>query len=80
VLKKVLQRLDDLYRAVKAGHSLTGEWAAQLETLGRNVQVRWLDQVVAGRAESVNEQGSLILTRVDGSTFTALAGEVTLQV
>ena len=79
VLRLVLEHLDDLYGAVKGGKSLTDEWAAQLETLGRTVQVRWQDQLVEGRAEAVDQQGSLVITRADGSTFTAVAGEVTMQ-
>ena len=80
VLRVVLEQFDDLYRAVEGGYSLTKDWAALLETLGRTVQVRWHDQVVEGLAQAVDEQGNLILTRSDGTTFTALAGEVTLQV
>ena len=80
VLQIVLEQLDGLYREVEAGRSLTSDWAALLETLGRTVQVSWNDRVVEGRAESVDEQGNLILARPDGTTFTALAGEVTLQV
>lgn len=80
VLRLVLKNFDDLYRTVKGGGSLTQEWAAILETLGRMVQVRWLDQVVEGKAESIDEQGNLIIKRPDGSTFTAVAGEVTFQI
>ena len=79
MLRVVLEQFDDLYQAVKGGLSIANEWAALLDTLGRTVQVRWQDQVVEGRAESVDEHGNLILTRPDGTIFTALAGEVTLQ-
>ena len=79
VLQLVLEHFDDLYRAVKGGESLTEDWAASLETLGRTVQVRWGDHVVEGRAEAVDERGNLVLARPDGTTFTAVAGEVTLQ-
>ena len=79
VLRSVLEHLDDLYRGVKSGLSLTGDWAALLDTLGRDVEVRWRESVVRGRADSVDDQGNLVLTRRDGSTFKATAGEVTLQ-
>ncbi len=79
VLRTVLEHLDDLYGGVKNGLSLTADWAAMLDTLGRDVEVRWKDSVVKGRADSVDDQGSLVLTRPDGSTFKATAGEVTLQ-
>ena len=78
-LRLILKNFDGLYRTVRNGGSLTQEWAAILETLGRNVQVRWFDQVVEGKAEAIDEQGNLIITRTDGSTFTAVAGEVTFQ-
>ena len=79
VLRAVLEHFDELYRAVKGGGSLTKDWAASLDTLGRNVQLRWHDQVVEGRAEEVDEQGNLVLRRPDGTAFTAVGGEVTLQ-
>ena len=78
-LRLVLKNFDDLYRAVRGGGSLTQEWAAILETLGSTVQVRWLDQVVEGTAESIDDQGNLLIKRPDGSIFTAVAGEVTFQ-
>ena len=75
----VLERLDVLYASIKEGHSLTDRWAAQLETLGRTVQVRWRDRQFEGYAGGVDEEGNLLLTRPDGSTIVVVAGEVTLQ-
>jgi BirA family biotin operon repressor/biotin-[acetyl-CoA-carboxylase] ligase len=80
VLQRLLERFDDLYCAIRNGSSLTRDWAKLLETLGRTVHVRWQEQVVEGHAEAVDDQGNLILRRADGSTFRAVAGEVTLQV
>ena len=80
VLGRVLIEFDDLYRAVRAGKSLTNDWAAMLETLGRTVQVRWKERVIEGWAESVDDQGNLVLVGADGVTTTVAAGEVTLQV
>ncbi len=79
LLQGVLERLDALYLAVKGGASLTERWAAKLETLGREVKVRWKDRVVEGRAQGVDDMGGLILARPDGSIFTVTAGEVTSQ-
>jgi len=79
VMRAVLEELDDLYRRVAGGISLTADWAAMLDTLGRNVEVHWKDSVVKGRAQSVDEHGNLVLARPDGSTFKAMAGDVTLQ-
>lgn len=80
VLGRVLAELDDLYRAVRSGKSLTNDWAAMLETLGRTVQVRWKERVIEGRADAVDDQGNLILVGAGGVTTTVTAGEVTLQV
>ena len=79
VMLAVLERLDDLYAAVKRGCSLTDRWAAQLDTIGRTVKVRWGDRLMEGRARGVDEQGNLLLAQPDGSTVTVVAGEVTLQ-
>ena len=79
VLRLFLEEFDDLYLTVKEGRSLTEEWAEQLETLGRTVRISWRGRDVEGRASGVDEVGNLVLTRSDGSTFTAVAGEVTLQ-
>ena len=79
LMLSMLERLDGLYAAIRRGRSLTDEWAAQLETLGQSVQVRWSDRVVEGEATGVDEQGNLLLAQPDGSTVTVVAGEVTLQ-
>ena len=78
-LIQVLRELDRRYALIKAGQSMRQEWAAQLETLGRNVVVRWQDNTEEGTATGVDEMGNLILTKADGTTRTVVAGEVTLQ-
>ncbi len=79
VLTSLLRGLDKHYADIRAGHSLTYEWASRLETLGRDIQVRWQDRVEEGVATGVDDKGNLILTQPDGSTKTVIAGEVTLQ-
>ena len=49
------------------------------ETLGRSVRLRRADETIAGVAESVDEQGNLLVRRPDGTLYTATAGEVTSQ-
>ena len=80
VLQSLLEHFDELYAAVRGGQSLVRTWEQQLDTLGKSVRLAWQNTVVEGRAESVDEQGNLILRLADGSTFTATAGEVTSQV
>tara|TARA_B100000809_G_scaffold243211_1_gene268008 strand:- start:308 stop:820 length:513 start_codon:yes stop_codon:yes gene_type:complete len=79
VLQHLLEHFDDLYTAVRQGQSLVPMWEKQLDTLGKSVHLAWQEKVVEGLAESVDEQGNLILRMADGSTFTAIAGEVTSQ-
>jgi BirA family biotin operon repressor/biotin-[acetyl-CoA-carboxylase] ligase len=79
VLVAVLASLDSLYARVRNGESLIDEWGQRLETLGRDVQVRWKDRLLEGRATGIDGKGNLLLSQRDGSTVTAVAGEVTLQ-
>jgi BirA family biotin operon repressor/biotin-[acetyl-CoA-carboxylase] ligase len=78
-LRTYLQELDRLYLAVKSDQSLYADWRANMETLGKRVQVRWQDSADEGLAEDVNPEGNLLLRKDDGSLVTLVAGEVTLQ-
>ena len=80
VLLLVLSKMDEWYARVSEGKSLTSDWAATLETLGRQVELRWRDQVLEGLAESVDDHGNLVLLQADGTRVTVMAGEVTSQV
>lgn len=80
VLRTLLEHFDDAYATVRAGKSLTAEWSAMLDTLGRTVTLRSQHDVIEGIAESVDEQGNLIVRQPNGSPYTATAGEVTSQV
>ena len=79
-LHSVLKNLDAWYARVKAGESLTEDWAATLETLGKQVELRWREQVITGLAESVDNQGNLTILQPSGERVTVVAGEVTSQV
>ncbi|MYA61623.1 MAG: biotin--[acetyl-CoA-carboxylase] ligase [Dehalococcoidia bacterium] len=79
-LHSVLKNLDTWYARVRSGESLTEDWAATLETLGKRVELRWRDQVLTGLAESVDDQGNLTLLQPGGKRVTVVAGEVTSQV
>ena len=80
VLISTLRRFDALYARVRAGESLTAEWAAVLETLGKRVELRWGDRVLRGTAEGVDDGGNLILLDDDGERVRVTAGEVTSQI
>ena len=79
VLRTLLEHFDDSYAIVRSGGSLTAEWSAMLDTLGRSVSLRSQDETIEGVAESVDAQGNLLVRLPDGSLYTATAGEVTSQ-
>ena len=80
VLLSVLRNLEVWYGRVSRGESLTKPWAESLDTIGKQVQLRWRDSLIEGVAESVDDSGNLIVVQRDGSRISAVAGEVTSQV
>ena len=89
LLRHLLQEMDRLYISLRegvpsasqevegAGAKIVEEWRGLLETLGKQVEVRWRDDVYSGYAEDVDEVGQLILRVGDGTLVTLPAGEVT---
>ena len=80
VFISALRNLEEWYRRVAGGESLTKRWAESLETIGKHVQLRWRDSTIEGIAESVDDSGNLVVLQCDGSRVRAVAGEVTSQV
>ena len=80
LLQAVLAELSVIYTHLREWEDVWGDWQSSLETLGREVQVRWGEQVEEGVAEAVDGEGNLLLRRADGTLVTLVAGEVTLQV
>ncbi|MBM2826450.1 MAG: biotin--acetyl-CoA-carboxylase ligase [Dehalococcoidia bacterium] len=79
LIQEILNRLEELYIRVGEGWPIHREWQRRLETVGKRVRVVSFDRVEDGYAESVNEDGSLVLRRTDGTVTTILAGDVTLR-
>ena len=79
ILRCLLEELDSLYSTVRRGESIRGEWQSHLETLGKVIKVKSGDIVQEGHAESVAEDGSLLLRRSDGTLAQLNFGEVTLR-
>ena len=75
----ILNEFEALYLAAQAGEPIHKEWRARLGTLGKEVQVRFGEQVEEGLAEDVDADGNLVLRRADGSRVTIAAGDVTLR-
>ena len=80
VLEAILAEMESLYLKVRSGETIVDEWSVKVETLGKQVQVRWGDQVYEGVAQSLDGEGNLLLRLGDGSLLKVTAGEVTLQV
>ncbi len=78
LLIALLAGVERRYEALRAGESPHQEWAVRLATLGRPVKVTTSDGVLAGVAESVDEDGALLLRTLDGALHRLLAGDVTL--
>ncbi|MFQ5872762.1 MAG: biotin--[acetyl-CoA-carboxylase] ligase [Dehalococcoidia bacterium] len=84
VFRSLMEELEALYLSVRAGESLLHLWEPYVATLGQHVQVQWRREDVEGYmergyAESVDEEGRLLLRLPDGTLKTLVAGEVTLQ-
>ena len=79
VLAAVLGRFEGLYEAVRRGEPVHQAWKARLDTIGRQVRVRFGDGVEEGVAEDAEPDGALVLRRPDGSLVRIEAGEVTLR-
>jgi BirA family biotin operon repressor/biotin-[acetyl-CoA-carboxylase] ligase len=80
ILCALLGEFEELYRALQSGEPMIKLWRRQLDTLGKEIAARCGEEVWHGRAESVDDEGNLLLRRPDGSLATIVAGEVTLQV
>jgi len=74
----LLCELERLYLEAQAGAPIHREWQAQMETLGKWIQVRAGESVERGKAETVTEHGNLILRRANGSIAEIIVGDVTV--
>ena len=79
VLVHLLMETEQLYLALRKGEPVCQEWREKLETLGKVVHVKTGTEVEKGLAESVDEDGALLLRRSDGTLVRIVAGEVTLR-
>jgi len=78
LLAAFLAGVEQRYESLRAGESPHQEWAARLATLGRPVEASTSAGVLTGVAESVDEDGALLLYTPDGRLHRLLAGDVTL--
>jgi BirA family transcriptional regulator, biotin operon repressor / biotin---[acetyl-CoA-carboxylase] ligase len=79
VIRTVLIEMDRLYTDLPQGERLLHQWKTHLITLGQQIQVNMGDQVYTGRAESVTDDGSLMVRQKDGYLVRVIAGDVMLK-
>ena len=77
----VLRELDcDYARACGSGFAaLAAEWEAQCATLGQNVSIHLGDRTIKGRAESLDDDGSLLVRTQHGRLERIIGGDVILE-
>lgn len=79
ILVAYLQAVEERYDQLQAGHSPRAEWAAALDTLGREVVVHLPDgSRLQGRAEDVADDGALLL-RTGNQVHCLAVGEISLR-
>jgi BirA family biotin operon repressor/biotin-[acetyl-CoA-carboxylase] ligase len=79
LLAAFLNRFEQLYENAVSSDAVLKQWRSRLDTLGRQVQVTFRDQVYEGLAEDTDDDGNLVLRRADGTRRIIEAGEVTLR-
>jgi len=77
----ILSELDDDYARVSSGlfGAVADEWEASCSILGRDVVIRVGDRQIRGRAESLGEDGALLLRTDHGHLERITGGDVTLE-
>jgi BirA family transcriptional regulator, biotin operon repressor / biotin---[acetyl-CoA-carboxylase] ligase len=77
----ILRELDHDYSRVSAGRfaATADEWEEHCTTIGRDVAIRVGDRQIRGRAESLGEDGALLLRTDHGHLERISGGDVTLE-
>jgi BirA family biotin operon repressor/biotin-[acetyl-CoA-carboxylase] ligase len=77
----ILRELDLEYARVCAGKfsAVADEWEEHCTTIGKNVTVQTGDRKIRGRAESLDDDGALLLRTEHGRLETIFGGEVALE-
>ena len=78
LLAALLGGVEVRYTRLQEGTSPHVEWATRLATLGQPVEATTSGEPLAGIAESVDENGALLLRTPDGELHRLVAGDVTL--
>jgi len=78
---EILRELDRDYARVCAGKfpEVADEWEAACVTIGKNVTVHTGDRKFRGRAESLDDDGALLVRTEHGHLERVIGGDVTLE-
>ena len=76
IMRRLLIEMEELYLALPAGWAIYRQWRDRLVTLGKRIHVKSGKTTYKGIAESVTEDGSLLLRHHDGSLTKIVAGDV----
>jgi BirA family biotin operon repressor/biotin-[acetyl-CoA-carboxylase] ligase len=79
LLRQLFIEMERLYSGLLSGKSLYADWRHSLTTIGKAVRIQSGDSTLEGTAESVNEDGSLMLRLVDGTLMRITIGDVSLR-
>jgi BirA family biotin operon repressor/biotin-[acetyl-CoA-carboxylase] ligase len=77
----VLRELDRDYQMVMEGHFdvLAEQWEARCSTLGCQVAIRFGDRVIRGRADSLDNDGALLVRGLHGHLERIVGGDVSME-
>jgi BirA family biotin operon repressor/biotin-[acetyl-CoA-carboxylase] ligase len=77
----LLRELDEAYARVCAGRfpAVADEWEARCSTLGHEVVIRVGERQIRGRAESLGDDGALLLRTDHGHLERIIGGDLTLE-
>lgn len=77
----ILQELNTDYVRILNGEfaALADEWESQCATLGRRVRIAQGDRIIEGRAESLDNEGGLLVRTQHGRLERIISGDVTLD-
>jgi BirA family biotin operon repressor/biotin-[acetyl-CoA-carboxylase] ligase len=77
----ILRELDRDYARMTSGQfaALANEWEEHGTTIGQDVVIRTGDRQIRGRAESLGEDGALLLRTEHGHLERIIGGDVTLE-
>jgi BirA family biotin operon repressor/biotin-[acetyl-CoA-carboxylase] ligase len=74
----VLSELERQYLLFQSGIDVYNEWYKHIETIGKVITVKSGETFIKGKAETITENGNLILRDLDGRVSEIISGEVTI--